>query len=77
VDAVLGGLLDAEVEIEIACGAEPRARLGGSGGGSVGTRLGRTALVVRPRTSVPVRARVALTDDAAESSRPEFLARPA
>ena len=85
VDAVLGGLLDAEVEIEIACGAEPRARLGGGGGGGAGggggggggTRIGRTALVVRPRTSVPVRARVALTDDAAESSRPEFLARPA
>ena len=71
VDTLVGGLLDADVEIEIACGEEPRARLGSR----FGTRLGATALIARPRVSAPFRARVPLMGDAAERApRPAFLA---
>jgi type VI secretion system protein ImpH len=67
VDTVTGGLLDADAEIEVRAGEEPRARLGGRHG----TRLGVNALIVRPRADRPLRIRVALTDDAG-AGRPAF-----
>ena len=59
VDSVTGGMLDADAEIQIAFGEEPRARLGSR----FGSRLGRTAILARPRTSRALRVRVPLTGD--------------
>jgi type VI secretion system protein ImpH len=67
VDSVTGGLLDADAEIEVRAGEEPRARLGDR----YGTRLGVNALVVRPRADRSLRIRVPLTDDAG-AGRPAF-----
>ena len=65
VRATLGGRLDAELEIEIACGEEPRARMGR-------TTFGRSALVLRANESRNVSARLPITDDA-EDARAVFL----
>jgi type VI secretion system protein ImpH len=65
-----GGLLDAEVEIEILCGEEPRAMLGKSAGR--GTRLGRSSLIRRVDPSRRLRVRLPLTGGV-EDARPQFL----
>jgi type VI secretion system protein ImpH len=62
IDDVSGGLLEAEVEIELQPGEEPRTRLG-SAGGRAGT-LGRDALIRRVSTAAPLRVRIDLTNDA-------------
>jgi predicted component of type VI protein secretion system len=54
IDHVTGGLLDADMDIAIACGQEPRARLGAV----YGSRLGSTALIARPRVDRPLSVRV-------------------
>jgi type VI secretion system protein ImpH len=59
VDSVTGGMLDADAEIQIAFGEEPRARLGSR----FGARLGSTAVLARPRTTRELRVRVPLTGD--------------
>jgi type VI secretion system protein ImpH len=72
VDSVTGGMLDADAEIEIRRGEEPRARLGGRHG----TRLGSNTLVVRPRTDRTLLVRVPLSGGAGQG-RPVFEVPPA
>jgi type VI secretion system protein ImpH len=52
VDHVTGGLVEADMDIAITCGEEPRAQLGR------GSRLGGTALVARPRAVRPMSVNV-------------------
>ncbi len=52
-------MLDADAEVQIAFGEEPRARLGGR----FGARLGGAAVLARPRTMRELRVRVPLTGD--------------
>jgi type VI secretion system protein ImpH len=66
-EAITGPMIDVEVEIEIAVGDEPRARLGER----FSTRLGTNGLVMRPATDRPVRARLSLSS---EGARPSFAA---
>jgi predicted component of type VI protein secretion system len=64
VRAACGGKLDADLEIEIAAGEEPRARMG--------SKLGRGAIVLRRNAPGSVRARVPLKVGG-EVVRPVYL----
>jgi type VI secretion system protein ImpH len=64
-DSVTGGMLDADADLQIAFGEEPRARLGRA----YGTRLGGAAVLTRPRTAGALRVRVPLTGDARAGGR--------
>lgn len=70
VDDIVGGMLDAEADIELSAKEEFRSALGSKTG--TATRLGRTSLVRAPKPDRPLRARVPLTGDE-ENARPVFL----
>jgi type VI secretion system protein ImpH len=69
VDAVTGGMLDADARLDLASGEEPRARLGGQHR----TRLGGYAVLARPRVDDGLRVTVPLTGDAT-GARPAAMA---
>jgi type VI secretion system protein ImpH len=69
VDSITGGLLDADAELQLAVGEEPRVRLGRR----FGTRLGGVAVLTRPRAAHPLRVTVPLTGGA-EGARPAVVA---
>lgn len=58
VDSVTGGMLDADAEIQLAVGEEPRVQLGAKH-----ARLGGAAVLARPRTMRDLRVRIPLTGD--------------
>jgi type VI secretion system protein ImpH len=60
VRATFGARVDAELEIEIASGGVPRARMSRENG----ARFARDSLVLRPEARRGVRARLPITDDA-------------
>jgi type VI secretion system protein ImpH len=64
-DSVTGGMLDADADLQVAFGEEPRARLGRR----FGTRLGGAAVLTRPRTAGALRVRVPLSGDGAAGGR--------
>jgi type VI secretion system protein ImpH len=67
VRATLGGRLDAELEIEIACGEEPRPRMTRDG-----PWVSRDTVVLRDGASRSVRVRLPLMDDVGDV-RPVYL----
>ena len=60
VRATFGARVDAELEVEIASGGVPRARMSRENG----ARFARDSLVLRPEAQRAVRARLPITDDA-------------
>lgn len=70
VDDMTGGMLDAEVEIEIRAGHEPRAALGQRLG--VGARLGRSSLLRVSNSPRPLHVRMPLNRDS-EKVRATFF----
>ncbi len=63
VDRMTGGMVDIELDIELAHGHEPHATLG-ERGGRAGARLGHGALVRTAGTAKTVHARLVLGEDA-------------
>lgn len=74
VDAVTGGLVEIEAELEVARGEEPRACLGRTRPQASGASLGRTSLLVQSRSPRVVRVRVRVSLD--DAPRPVFFQGP-
>lgn len=70
VEDVTGGMLDAEVEIEITAGHEPRAMLGSRGG--IGARLGKSSLLRVTGSGKSLHVRMPLNRDV-RNVRPVFV----
>lgn len=72
-DDVTGGMLDAELDLELRRGEEPRASLGRRGSGAnPGASLGRSALLLRSGKARSVIARIPL-DTEKYGARPRFF----